>query len=208
MEYIPMVHSTDDVFTKDIMTVCASANYVSGFNEPDQPVGAGGSSLSPSVAAAAWDIMSQIKGANSGIKVTSPAVSSTDAPNWGLDWLIQFWNELTENGSNNGTFTFDIVNTHYYADCSDVGSAVSGFSAYVEKVYGSFPNLPVWVSEYGCSAGTGSQQDEIDFIAATAGWMDQQSFVEKYAYFMAYPGMLLDSENSLSALGQNYTNCS
>lgn len=208
MEYIPMVHSTDAVFTQDILTVCASANYVSGFNEPDQPTMYGGSGLSVSAAAAGWDIMSQIKGVNSGIKVTSPAVSSTDAPNWGLDWLIQFWNELTDNGANNGTLTFDIVNTHYYADCSDVGSAVSGFTAYVEKVYGSFPDLPVWVSEYGCSAGTGSQQDEIDFIAATAGWMDQQSFVEKYAYFMAYPGMLLDSESSLSPLGQTYTTCS
>ena len=58
--------------------------------------------------------------------------------------------------------------------------------------------MPIWLTEFGTTDGN----DE-SFISTVLPWLDSQSFVERYAYFMAENGKLL-SGTGLSAAGQKY----
>jgi hypothetical protein len=58
----------------------------------------------------------------------------------------------------------------------------------------------VWLTEFGALGS----DDEIDvFLQAVLPWLDAQSYVERYAYFMAANGSLITG-GSLSTYGQTY----
>ncbi|KAG9803274.1 hypothetical protein KCU68_g22536, partial [Aureobasidium melanogenum] len=60
---------------------------------------------------------------------------------------------------------------------------------------------PVWVTEF---APTGASDAQIaTFLEDVMPWMDSQSFVESYSYFMASDGALI-SGTEPSTFGQTY----
>lgn len=73
--------------------------------------------------------------------------------------------------------------------------------SYVSTVYTASGNRPLWITEFGASGTADEQQTFLDTVMP---WLDSQSYVERYAYFMVSDGNLLSSGSSLSALGNTF----
>jgi hypothetical protein len=62
----------------------------------------------------------------------------------------------------------------------------------------------VWITEFGAS---GSDDQVNTFLETVMPWLDSQSFVERYSYFMASEGKLI-SGGSLSTYGKTFASYS
>lgn len=63
---------------------------------------------------------------------------------------------------------------------------------------------PVWIPEF---QRLGNQDGQVEFLTAVLPWLDadEQSQIERYAYFMAADGfLLLDGGARLSKVGEIY----
>jgi len=184
-------------FTNNILNTQAQgspANVLS-FNEPDQT---GQSAMAVGDAISAWwQYMEQLKYARKG----SPAV--TNGPT-GLAWLKSFMEGCS-------TCNIDFVCIHYYGtNAADFESVVSGLWADYGK--------PIWVTEWACQDYSGNNQ-QCDqgainaFLSTTQNWLENQSYVERYAWFGALTSFpsgfnslnaLMDSNGNINALGNQY----
>ncbi|KAK3064898.1 hypothetical protein LTS18_002854 [Coniosporium uncinatum] len=62
---------------------------------------------------------------------------------------------------------------------------------------------PIYITEFGFNEGSDAQQ--IKALKEILIWLDNQPFVERYAYFMATPGSLIKEDGSgWSELGKVY----
>ena len=122
-------------------------------------------------------------------QLVSPSVTNGAAP-MGLTYLQNFMNACTDCG-------IQAINIHWY----DTSSNVDYFKSYVQQAHNQF-GLPVWITEFGTTDG-----NDQAFLTEVLPWLDSQSYVQKYAYFMAKDGVLL-SGSSLSAAGNTYANAS
>ncbi|KAF2103548.1 hypothetical protein NA57DRAFT_72524 [Rhizodiscina lignyota] len=85
---------------------------------------------------------------------------------------------------------------------SPVSSAVANFKDHVRDSSTYFGDRPVWIPEFQLQAGT---DDQISFLRAVLPWLDSQTYVERYAYFMAEDGILINTAGTgLSDLGKLY----
>lgn len=110
----------------------ANISYVLGFNEPDGPGSTGGSSLSADLAAARWKVeIEPLK--KLGIKLGAPAVTGA-ASGWA--WLEE-WFQACNGGCNP-----DFIPVHWYGN-------FEGMASHIGRVTATWPNLTVWVTEYG-----------------------------------------------------------
>ena len=98
---------------------------------------------------------------------------------------------------------FDFAAIHYYQDCdpSDGQSGAAWFESNVTSAYESY-QLPVWITEFQCY-GTDAQQ--VTFLQEVLPWLDSQSYVQRYAYFGAFPEHLVNlGGTALSDIGVAY----
>ncbi|KAJ8122732.1 hypothetical protein ONZ43_g1142 [Nemania bipapillata] len=169
--------------------IANGADALLGFNEPDI---ATQSNMSPADAAAAhiqW--MNPLAGQ---ARISSPAVSSSDSPNQGLDWLSQFFTAC------NGQCKIDFCVTHWYGP-GDISGAFT-FLDHLTKVSQACPGKPVWVTEFAAESG-----DVDKFTTEVVHQLETNatySFVEKYSYFWANVGNLFKSTTELSSYGEIY----
>ena len=190
-EYVPMLWGSGQVsgWSSAVQAAVSSgSSHVLSFNEPDLT---SQSNLTPQHAA-------QLHIANMGnlgsVQVGSPAVTNGDStsPPMGTNWLTQFFQAC------NGQCKVDFVAFHYYADTD-----LPTFQSYVTNMISVAQQngvSEVWLTEFGA---TGSDSDVATFISSATSWLDQQSAVGRYAYFMCGDGTLL-SGSSLSTLGEAY----
>ena len=186
IEYVPLLWGASSTFTNTWVSNANSAvergaTAVIGFNEPDH---ARQANLDYNTAASAYKqyITDNFAGK---IKLVSPSVTNGPAP-MGLAYLSNFMNACSDCGIN-------VINLHWY----DVSSNTEYFKSYIQGAYDQF-NLPIWLTEFG----TTDRNDQA-FLKSVQPWLDSQSYVERYAYFMAEDGKLL-SGDSLNAAGQTY----
>jgi len=160
----------------------AGAKEVMAFNEPDLPTQ---SNMDTTTAAEAYQqYISPLAGK---VRLGSPSVTNGAAP-MGISWLTDFMSKCSD-------CPIDFVTIHWY----DSASNAQYFKDHVTEAHQK-TGKPVWITEFGAS---GSDEEISSFLEDVMGWMDQQDFVEKYAYFMAGDG-LLNSGSSLSSYGQTY----
>jgi hypothetical protein len=140
LEFVPMLWGASDSDTgtpfydavKSQLDSGANITYVLGFNEPDGTHATGGSALPVDLAAARWKAeIEPLK--KLGIKVGAPAVTS--APS-GWTWMENFFNECA------GGCNPDFMPVHWYGN-------FEGMASHVGRVVSTYPNLTVWVTEYG-----------------------------------------------------------
>jgi hypothetical protein len=140
MQFVPMLWgaSPDDKGTPFLDSVKkqiaggANITYVLGFNEPDGGFDTGGSSLAASLAATRWkEEIEPLK--ELGVKLGAPAVTGAET---GWQWLDNFFNEC------NGGCNPDFIPVHWYGN-------FEGMMSHVGRVTSKWPNLTVWVTEYG-----------------------------------------------------------
>lgn len=187
IEYCPMLWGMDASFTDNWnanadKAIAAGSTHLLGFNEPDY---SGQANLGTAAAAAGWrQYMEPYAGK---ARLGSPAVTNGGAP-MGLTWLQTFVK------TDCAGCTIDFVNIHWYN-----GGDANAFKAYVTQA-NTDTNKPVWITEFQAS---GSSDEQAAFLEEVIPWLDSQSFVERYAYFMASDGNLI-SGTTLSTLGRAY----
>jgi hypothetical protein len=60
---------------------------------------------------------------------------------------------------------------------------------------------PVWLTEFGASGTTDEQNT---FLETVMPWMDEQSYIERYSYFMVATDNLISTGTTLSTLGNTF----
>lgn len=174
LEYVPLLHSNLEWCTAGWATNVANAqkNYdvksVLSFNEPDQ-CGGGGSCMSVMDAVIAHKKFIQPLAGT--LKIGSPAVTNGVGEAKGISWLKSFMTACSD-------CKIDFVVAHYYA-----WDKPEDFKAYLIKFHQTF-NKPVWVTEFAVNEGNAPA-----FLREVLPWMDQQSWIERYAWHMAAPNM-------------------
>ncbi|KAH8167038.1 hypothetical protein CIB48_g1253 [Xylaria polymorpha] len=150
--------------------ISKGADALLSFNEPDI---ASQANMSPQDAANGhiqW--MNPYAGQ---ARIGTPAISSSENANQGIDWLKQFFSAC--NGQCN---------------C---------FLAHLDAVHEACDNKPVWVTEF---AAESDSVDDFMTTIVQGLESEQYSYVEKYSYFMASVGQLFSSPTELSSYGKIY----
>ena len=204
-QYVPTLWGTASVHSDNwdsavkAATSGSGTHYLMSFNEPDNESQA---NMDVGSAVAAFNqYMKQY--ASDNVLLGSPSVTNGAGTNsagipQGLDWLSPFLEQCTG-------CPVSFVPIHWYGcqnGCS-VSSDVSDFQSHVQSAIAAATNpatgekVPVWVTEFQ------SFTDPEGFLGEILPWLDGQSGVERYAYFMATDGILV-SGGSVNAVGAKY----
>lgn len=199
-QFVPLLFSGESMHSAQWASKVAKATgptkYLMSFNEPDQTTAVGGSNIAVGAAVAAWrQYMAPY--ASQGYKLGSPAVSNGQGTNpatgqpMGLDWLKPFLEQCS-----GCPIAFAPVHWYGCTNGCPVQNDIDSFKQTVQAAM-TATKLPVWVTEFQCKG------DAATFLNEVLPWLDGQQGVERYSYFMASDGILLNG-NSLSQLGQTY----
>ncbi|KAH0289863.1 glycoside hydrolase family 128 protein, partial [Aureobasidium sp. EXF-3399] len=186
--YVPLLWglSHTDVWNSRATSAIANgATHLMSFNEPDMTSQA---NMSPEDAASAYKTyMMPFAGK---AKLGAPAVTNGGG-SMGLNWLAAFLEACDG-------CQVDFVTIHWY----DSASNTAYFKEHVQNATDVAGGKPVWVTEFA-PTGNPSNADISTFLEDVMPWMDSQSFVERYSYFMASDGALI-SGTEPSTFGQTY----
>lgn len=186
--YVPLLWglSHTDVWNSRATSAIANgATHLMSFNEPDMTSQA---NMSPEDAASAYKTyMMPFAGK---AKLGAPAVTNGGG-SMGLNWLAAFLEACDG-------CQIDFVTIHWY----DSASNTAYFKEHVQNATDVAGGKPVWVTEFA-PTGSPSNADISTFLEDVMPWMDSQSFVERYSYFMASDGALI-SGTEPSTFGQTY----
>jgi len=169
----------------------SGSTHLLAFNEPDL---SSQSNISPQAAANAYKQYMQPFAGKA--KLVSPAVTNGSPPSAGTGWLDTFLSECTG-------CTIDKIAVHIYAS----GSNPQYFQTYLQNVIDKYQK-PVWVTELGATPLGGNPQDTINFMQVMLPWLDQNPGIERYSYFGDFVGTFVNSDESLTALGNAYATIS
>ncbi|GAA5894702.1 hypothetical protein JCM8208_006048 [Rhodotorula glutinis] len=188
VEYIPMLWNDNagDWFVNAQKAIDNGSKYLLAFNEPDL---VGQADMTIAAVVAGWKkYMSPFKGK---AKLVSPAVTNGGAP-LGRDYLAAFFEAcptcLAET---------DAIALHWYDAAWNVGY----FTNYLQEAYTRF-GKPIWLTEF---AGSGTVAEQQAFFATVLPWMEKQPWLERYAGFGDFVGTYVNSDASLTTLGQAYS---
>ena len=188
----------DPSWTAAVQT--AGTENILGFNEPDLTY-SGSSNIDPAPAATGYKTYMQ-PFAHS-VRIGTPSIlwNNIDGTSSGGAYNSRVWTEYFL--GNCSTCTFDFAAIHYYQACvADDGSSAAGwFTGNVTDAWETL-GLPIWVTEFECY---GSEDQQRGFLEEVLPWLDEQVFVERYAYFGVFPGFLVDDAgDGLSEFGVTY----
>ncbi|CAD0083397.1 unnamed protein product [Aureobasidium vineae] len=188
--YVPLLWGltnghTDVWNSRATSAIANGATHLMSFNEPDMTSQA---NMSPQDAASAYKTwMMPFAGK---AKLGAPAVTNGGG-SMGLNWLAAFLEACDG-------CQIDFVTIHWY----DQASNTAYFKEHVQNATDVAGGKPVWVTEFAPTDNP-SDADIATFLEDVMPWMDSQSFVERYSYFMAGDGALL-SGTEPSSFGQTY----
>ncbi|GAA5902408.1 hypothetical protein JCM6882_002741 [Rhodosporidiobolus microsporus] len=187
-EFVPMLWNGNagTWATNAQNAINSGSTHLLGFNEPDLNTQA---NMDVATAASAWKAnMSPFAGKAT---LVSPAVTNGASP-MGVAWLESFrdtcpecWNEI------------DAVALHWY----DSSANLQYFYDYLDDAYGRL-GKPLWLTEF---AGSGSSEQQQEFLRQVIPWMEKTDFIERYAGFGAFAGNYVNADASLTPLGQVYS---
>ncbi|KAI0900838.1 glycoside hydrolase family 128 protein [Annulohypoxylon nitens] len=189
--YYPMLWSTaSDHSTgwdeKAEAAISRGSTAFLSFNEPDISSQA---NMSPSDAAAGHkQYFAKYAGK---VKISSPAISSSESEGQGISWLTQFFTAC------DGGCQVDFCAAHWYGPGGADGA--TQFLDHITKVHEACENKNVWVTEFAAQSG-----DVNTFVKTVVDKLesDEYSFVEKYSYFWLSEGSLMNSTTTLSDFGE------
>lgn len=137
--------------------------HLLSFNEPEIP---GQSNLDPKYAAKLH--MKELQPyARKGVKISSPQMV------YKTEWLQEFMNECNKLGC-----TIDFIAIHWYGTTRDMAK----LKKWIKTIHKRF-NKPIWVTEYGITAASGSNMNAIKkFHMDATAWMTSVKYVERAAW--------------------------
>lgn len=188
IKYIPMQWGGAGLDSFADQVKAQRADTILTFNEPDF---VSESNMDPVYAAKLWMTSIQPMKA-AGVRLGGPAVTASDN---GQQWLQAFLAACSG-------CTIDFLPLHWY------GPGVEGFYSYIWQMHNTYPQYPIWITEY---ASTSTDSSVVaDFLNQTITYMDTLDWIERYSwfgYFRSRPGVyynLLGDDGSLNTLGQIY----
>lgn len=116
---------------------------------------------------------------------------STQANNIRVDYVAIHWYDW---GSYTQTF-----NT-----APNANDVFTRFKNYVNNIYNIYKK-PIWITEFNANRNTTSAT-HVNFINLALPWLEQQDFVERYAYFFPPALTPVDVNGNLTAIGTAYSN--
>ncbi|CAE7168433.1 unnamed protein product [Rhizoctonia solani] len=190
LEYVPMFWGPKnaDTFSRYVNESAITSGgikHVLGMNEPEQ---AGQSNLSATDAVQWWQTyMEPLRQYN--VSLGSPAMSAATRSK---QWLIDFASACEPYGGCN----YDFLALHWY------GVNTTKFTTYLEDIYATFPDKPIWLTEFAChNFQAGGPQctyvDTVSFMNTTQAWLDQQDWIHRYAWFGAMKAPVINNVNAL-----------
>ncbi|KAG4028447.1 hypothetical protein MFRU_021g00380 [Monilinia fructicola] len=200
IEFVPMLWGLPSSLDPNWVAAVNIAKSILGFNEPDLTYEQSSNMLP---AAAATGYKSYIEQFAGQVRIGTPNVLWNNWNSWssGGSYNSRVWTQYFL-GNCTGCH-FDYAAIHYYQDCFPASGA-SGSDWFISNVTNAHDtlNLPIWVTEFQCY---GTDEQQAQFLRAVLPWLDAQSWVERYAYFGAFPGFLLNTAGTaLSLAGQAY----
>ncbi|KAK7966675.1 uncharacterized protein PG986_000952 [Apiospora aurea] len=220
VEFLPLVHSTDDVakddFRKQLDGLPPSSTHLLTFNEPDGDTGSGGSAVEPEDAAKAYiDRIAPLRSGDDGDgrtwNISHPSV--TGSPR-GLDWLRRF-NESCWDLDRDKGCPADFVAVHWYGAYQGLAGWLDTLRDFYKKTPSSSSSeLKFWITEMALP----QQDDEatLRMMNETLPYLDGLGYVDGYAWFGAFRKgekanawtgdavSLFDDEGGLTELGSLY----
>lgn len=194
VEFVPMLWGAKDFggWATAIQTILSSgSNYILGFNEPDM---ASQASMSPSDAATNY--RKYITPHAGKAKLISPAVTSSTDNGQGLSWFDSFYEQCKD-------CKITGLAVHWY------GNTAEEFKDFVQKAMKKASDKglsELWITEFALNddaQGTKNVNGAADFINNVIPWLDSQSGVTRYSYFMCAESYLLNGKK-LNKAGQAY----
>ncbi|KAI3316681.1 glycoside hydrolase family 128 protein [Xylariaceae sp. AK1471] len=201
LNFVPMLWSAHpdltSIWTANVNHSIASYNIdsVLAFNEPDSCGcwSCGSSCMDvPSAVSAYKQWVQPFAGR---LRLGAPAVTNGVGDNVGLNYLQSFMGNCTG-------CRVDFIPLHYYGSVHDPAN----FKKHVESAWEMFnKSIPIWITEFGTDGGT--EAEVLAWLRDVLPWLDSQSYVERYAYFMARdagPPFLLHENATLTSIGGLY----
>ncbi|KJK73517.1 hypothetical protein H634G_11235 [Metarhizium anisopliae BRIP 53293] len=195
VEFVPMLWGQKTVpqFQKNINYDSLRENkykYILGFNEPDHPSQAN----MPVEEAVDAHIVYLDKYANVTL-LSSPAVTSDEGggpQDRGLDWLRKFLDLCDRRGCK-----VDFCAVHWYGNTTQADNLFS----FLRDAHSTCHGKPIWLTEFNAK---GSSAEVSSFLRKVLPVLDGLDFIQRYAWFMATTGNLLESPDTLSEYGRVY----
>ncbi|KAI1397806.1 glycoside hydrolase family 128 protein [Hypoxylon fuscum] len=186
MLWSPATDHSSDWDSKAEAAISKGSDHFLSFNEPD--INTQANMLPADAATGHIKFMNPYAGR---VKISSPAISSSEDSGKGIDWLTQFFTAC------DGKCQVDFCAAHWYGPGGNDGASL--FLDHLTKVHTACDNKPVWVTEFQAISG-----DVDTFMKTIVDKLesDEYSFVEKYSYFMLSEGNLLSSPTTLSSFGK------
>ncbi|KAH8691799.1 hypothetical protein BGW36DRAFT_304412 [Talaromyces proteolyticus] len=190
VEYCPMLWGPkfySQWYSAASDALSAGSGCFLGFNEPDIAEQA---NMTPKQAAI--DFQTYMTPYSGQATLVTPAVTNGEGDMIGLNWLEQWFTEC------NGRCKADRIAIHYYAN-----SGSTDFINYVTTAIdlAERNGIPsIWITEF---QNTGSSADQILFLHEVIPWLNNNTAIERYAYFFVADEYLL-SGTELNAIGQAY----
>ncbi|GAQ42075.1 hypothetical protein AtubIFM55763_006955 [Aspergillus tubingensis] len=194
VEYVPMLWGSKMFggwLTAIETALDSGSNYIMGFNEPDAS-----SQASMTASEAASSYKKYITPYSGKAKLVTPAVTSSTTEGEGLSWMKSFLSECSE-------CDMSVLAVHWY------GTTADEFKSFVQEAMQVADDNGLdetWVTEFALTSGESSDGDQTsaaDFLDEVLPWLDSQSGVGRYAYYMCADGYLLSGEE-LSSSGKVY----
>ncbi|KAJ5762451.1 uncharacterized protein N7511_005833 [Penicillium nucicola] len=198
VEFVPMLWGASGFagWATAIETILSSgSNYILGFNEPDM---ASQANMSPTDAASYYQ--TYITPYSGQAKLITPATSSSTTTGQGLDWMNSFLDSCSSCGITG-------MAVHWY------GTTADEFISFVTEAISTASNhnlSEVWITEFALAAdasGTSDLATTTAFLNEVVPWLDAQTAVTRYSYFMCAENYLL-SNSALNEAGVAYTSTS
>ncbi|KAF9447035.1 glycoside hydrolase family 128 protein [Macrolepiota fuliginosa MF-IS2] len=188
LKYIPMQWGSGNIVELASAVSAQGADTILAFNEPDF---SSESNIKASDAVQLWtQFIEPLK--QEGVRLGGPAV--TAAPS-GKQWLTEF-----VSGCHN--CSIDFLPLHWY------GSGTDGFYSYIWDIHTTFPQFPIWITEY--AELSDNDTVVLNFMNDTINYLDTLDWVERYSWFGFFrPEQdvhynMLQEDGSLNDLGQLY----
>lgn len=194
IDFVPMLWGAKDFggWVTAIETALSSGSeYILGFNEPDIT-----SQADMSASDAASYYKNYITPYAGKAKLISPAVSSSTNDGQGLSWMNSFLSSCS-------SCELSGLAVHWY------GNNIDEFKTFVQQAIdtaSSYSLSEVWITEFALASDVNGIADESatnSFVSDAITYLDSQSAVTRYSYFMAADNYLL-SGSSLNSVGQTY----
>ncbi|PYH90339.1 hypothetical protein BO71DRAFT_402274 [Aspergillus ellipticus CBS 707.79] len=194
VEYIPMLWGAKmfgSWFTAIETALASGSSYILGFNEPDSS-----SQADMSASTAASYYKTYITPFSGKAKLVTPAVTSSTTSGEGLSWMKSFLSDCS-------SCDLSVLAVHWYGD------SAAEFKSFVQQamqVADDYNLDETWITEFALTSDMSAGGDTsagAKFLDEVIPWLDAQSGVGRYAYYMCADGYLLSGE-SLSESGKSY----